>query len=97
MKVFIGNAVFVLITLKLKTNIWQESVYNYMNFVILIIWKLYNMYSRARTVFMCLSNIQIYLRISNEVILIVPDAQCAQYYKRGGNNVAYLFIYPPTL
>ena len=33
----------------------------------------------------------------NLVILIVPGAQCAQYYKRGGNNVAYLFIYPPTL
>ena len=54
MKVIIGNAVSVLITLKLKTNIWQEIVLNHMNFVILIIWILYNMYSRARTVFMCL-------------------------------------------
>ena len=25
------------------------------------------------------------------ILVIVPDAQCVQYYKRGGNNLAYLF------
>ena len=40
------------------------------------------------------SNISKHVKLSH---LTVPDAQCAQYYKRGGNDVAYLFIYPPTL
>ena len=48
----------------------------------------------------CLCMFVKYTNISKHIKLshfYVPGSQCAQYYKREGNNLAYLFIYPPAM